>query len=56
MDAAFQASREVYADLDAKNPNWKKIYADYSRFMADQVQWEAVAEGSYAQYMAAQKL
>ena len=56
MDAAFKASREVYADLNEKNPNWKKIYADYSRFEADAFQWEGIAEGSYNQYMSAQKL
>nr|WP_248280428.1 TRAP transporter substrate-binding protein DctP [Aromatoleum aromaticum] len=56
MDAAFKASREVYAELNDKNPNWKKIYADYSRFEADAYQWEGIAEGSYDQYMSAQKL
>lgn len=56
MDAAFKASREVYADLNASNPNWKKIYADYSRFQADAYQWAGVAEGSFDQYMGAQKL
>lgn len=56
MDAAFKASREVYAELNEKNPNWRKIYADYSRFQADAYQWAGVAEGSYDQYLAAQKL
>src|SRR5690606_20972692 len=56
MDAAFKASREVYAELNEKNANWKKVYPDYSRFLADQVQWESVAEGNYAQYLASQKL
>ena len=56
MDGAFKASREVYAELNEKNANWKKIYPDYSRFLADAVQWESVAEGNYAQYLAAQKL
>ncbi|NMG29761.1 twin-arginine translocation signal domain-containing protein [Aromatoleum evansii] len=56
MDAAFKASREVYAELNDKNPNWKKIYDDYSRFMKEQYQWTAIAESSYDQYMAAQKL
>ena len=39
MDAAFKAAQEVYKELDEKNPNWKKIYPDYSRFLAQQVQW-----------------
>jgi TRAP-type mannitol/chloroaromatic compound transport system substrate-binding protein len=56
MDAAFKASREVYAELNDKNPNWKKVFPDYSRFLAEQVQWEAVAEGNYASYLSGQKL
>ncbi|MCC4116499.1 TRAP transporter substrate-binding protein [Aromatoleum toluclasticum] len=56
MDAAFKASREVYAELNDKNPHWKKIYDDYSRFMKEQYQWSAIAESSYDQYMSAQKL
>jgi len=56
MDAAFKASREVYAELNDKNPNWKKIYPDYSRFLADQYQWQPIADGSFDQYMAGQKL
>ena len=56
MDAAFKASREVYAELDQTNPNWRKIFPDYSRFLAEQVQWEAVAEANYFQYLAARTL
>jgi TRAP-type mannitol/chloroaromatic compound transport system substrate-binding protein len=56
MDAAFKARNEVYAELNDTNPHWKKIYADYSRFLADQYQWAPIAEGSFDQYMAAQKL
>jgi TRAP-type mannitol/chloroaromatic compound transport system substrate-binding protein len=51
MDAAFKASREVYAELNESNPNWRKIYGDYSRFLAEQYEWEPIAEGSYNQYM-----
>ena len=56
MDAAFKASREVYAELNETNPNWRKIYSDYARFHSEQIQWEPVAEGSYNQYMGSQKL
>lgn len=51
MDAAFKARNEVYAELNAKNPAWKKIYADYARFHADQNRWFPIAEGSYDAYM-----
>lgn len=56
MDAAFKARNEVYAELNDTNANWKKIYADYERFLRDQYQWQPLAEGSFDQYMAAQKL
>lgn len=56
MDAAFKARGEVYTELNDTNPTWKKIYADYARFHADQVLWFQIAEGSYDQYMAGQKL
>ena len=56
MDAAFKGSRQVYAELNEKNANWRKIYGDYMGFMANQYQWLPLAEGSYDQYVAAQKL
>ena len=56
MDAAFKASREVYAELNESNANWRRIYADYTRFHSDQLQWEPIAEGTYNQYMAGRKL
>ena len=56
MDAAFKASREVYAELNETNANWRRIYGDYARFLSEQVQWEPIAEGSYNQYMTSLKL
>lgn len=56
MDAAFKARREVYDELNEKNPKWRKVFADYEAFMRDGFQWEGIAEGSYNQYMSAQKL
>jgi len=26
----------LYAEIGDKNPNWKKVYADYAKFRADQ--------------------
>jgi len=56
MDAAMKARNEVYTELNDTNANWKKVFGDYSNFMAEQYQWLPLAEGSYDQYMAAQKL
>ena len=51
MDAAYKATQEVYAELSAKNPNWKKIYEDYAAFGREEHQWFRFAEGSFDSYM-----
>ena len=56
IDAAFKASQDVYAELNAKNPNWKKVYDDWSKFRADQVLWFRLTEREFDNFMAAQKL
>jgi TRAP-type mannitol/chloroaromatic compound transport system substrate-binding protein len=56
MDAAFKAAEALYADLAAKNPNWKKVWDDWSKFRSDQVLWFRVAEREFDNFMAAQKL
>jgi TRAP-type mannitol/chloroaromatic compound transport system substrate-binding protein len=56
MDAAFKAANELYADLSAKNANWKKVYEDWVKFRNDQVLWFRVAEREFDSFMASQKL
>jgi TRAP-type mannitol/chloroaromatic compound transport system substrate-binding protein len=56
MDAAFKYSQEHYAELSAKNPNWKKVYADYAAFRKEQNLWFRFAEAGFDSYMQAQKL
>ncbi len=51
MDAAYKASLEVYAELSAKNPNWKKIYTDYAAFRDEENQWFRFAEMGFDSYM-----
>jgi TRAP-type mannitol/chloroaromatic compound transport system substrate-binding protein len=51
MDACYKASQELFAETSAKNPEFKKIYDDYKKFMADQNLWHRIAEGSYSSYM-----
>ena len=36
MDAAFKESMALYEEIGTKNPGWKKIYGDYSKFRAEQ--------------------
>ncbi|MCS6945450.1 MAG: TRAP transporter substrate-binding protein [Sutterellaceae bacterium] len=56
MEAAYKTAEAVYAELAAKNPNWKKIWDDWSRFRSDQVLWFRVAEREFDNFMSAQKL
>ncbi len=56
MDTAFKESMALYSELSAKNPNWKKVYADYSKFRADQNMWFRFAEAGFDDFMQAQKL
>ncbi|MCM8596537.1 TRAP transporter substrate-binding protein [Accumulibacter sp.] len=51
MDASYKAAMELYAETSAKNPDFKKVYDDYKKFMDDQNLWFRVAEGSYANFM-----
>jgi TRAP-type mannitol/chloroaromatic compound transport system substrate-binding protein len=56
MDAAFKESMALYSDISAKNPNWKKIYEDFSAFRRDQNLWFRFAEAGFDDFMQAQKL
>ncbi|MFN5120791.1 MAG: TRAP transporter substrate-binding protein, partial [Bradyrhizobium sp.] len=46
MDAAFRAAREHYSELNARNPNWKKVYEDYSSFQRDANLWFRFTEAT----------
>ncbi len=56
MDAAFKSAMTVYADLNATNPEWKKIYEDYSSYRRDANLWFRFSEASFDDFMQAQKL
>ena len=56
MNAAFKASMALYDELSAKNESWKKIYADYSKFRAEQNLWFRFTEASFDKFMQEQKL
>jgi TRAP-type mannitol/chloroaromatic compound transport system substrate-binding protein len=56
MDAAYKASLEVYAENEAKSPEWKKIYADFRTFQRDQVLWFRFAESRFDSFMSTLKL
>jgi TRAP-type mannitol/chloroaromatic compound transport system substrate-binding protein len=56
MNAAFKEAMALYSELSAKNENWKKIYADFSKFRADQNLWFRFTEATFDKFMQSQKL
>ena len=56
MEASFKASNAIYQELSDKNANWKKVYADWSKFRNDQVLWFRFAEAGFDNFMQLQKL
>jgi TRAP-type mannitol/chloroaromatic compound transport system substrate-binding protein len=53
---AFKQAMAVYAEIGAKNADWAKIYADYSKFRAEQNLWFRFTEATFDRFMQAQKL
>jgi TRAP-type mannitol/chloroaromatic compound transport system substrate-binding protein len=52
MEAAFAASNELYAELSAKSPKFKKVYDGWRQFRNEEILWFRVAEGSFDNFMA----
>jgi TRAP-type mannitol/chloroaromatic compound transport system substrate-binding protein len=46
----------LYEELRQSNPNWKKIYDDYSAFRKDQNLWFRFTEAQFDRYMQSAKL
>ena len=53
MAAAYKAAHELYDETAAKNSKFKKIYDSWKKFRDDQLQWFAVAENRYDNFMQA---
>jgi TRAP-type mannitol/chloroaromatic compound transport system substrate-binding protein len=53
---AVKASQEVYAELNASNPAWKKIFDDYATYRRDANLWFRFTEAAFDDFMQAQKL
>ena len=51
MQASFKAATELYNEISATNPNFKKVYASMSEFTNDGYQWWQVAELGYDSFM-----
>ena len=51
MQAAYKASFEVYDEIAAKNPKFKKIYEAWKAFREDQYLWFRVAENTFENFV-----
>ncbi len=56
LDLAYKESMALYAEISAKNPNWKTVYEDYAAFRKDQNLWFRFTEARFDSFMQAQKL
>ena len=56
MDAGFKASMEVFAEYEAKSPEFKKIHQSMRTFQRDQLLWARYSELRFDNYMATVKL
>jgi TRAP-type mannitol/chloroaromatic compound transport system substrate-binding protein len=53
MDASWDASQKVYAEVTAKNPRFKMVFDNYMGYRDQLVPWFRVAEAAYDQYLGA---
>jgi len=53
MDACYKTANEVYAEMSASSPMFKKIYESHMSFRDSEIPWFRLAEGSYDQFVAA---
>lgn len=55
LEAAFNASKEVYADISSKNEWFKKIYEDQAAFKKEGYLWMQLSEYTYDTFMMIQQ-
>ncbi len=51
LEACFNAAMELYAEISAKNPKFKKVYDQWRPFRIDQALWSRVAEGTFDNFI-----
>jgi TRAP-type mannitol/chloroaromatic compound transport system substrate-binding protein len=54
MQAAYKAAFEIYDDLAANNPKWKKVYEPWSKFREEEYLWFRVSENTFENFVYAQ--
>jgi TRAP-type mannitol/chloroaromatic compound transport system substrate-binding protein len=55
LEACFNASKEVYADISGKNEWFKKIYEDQVAFKKEGYLWMQLSEYTYDTFMMIQQ-
>ena len=55
MAACFEAAKETYAEIGAKNAAFKTIYDSLMAFRADAYLWQQVSEATYDNFMMSQQ-
>ena len=55
LEACFKAANEVYAEIGAKNADFKKIWDNMKAFRGEDYLWSQVAEGTYDTFMMVQQ-
>ena len=52
MEACYASAQELYAEISAKNPKFKKVYDQWKPYRAEQLLWSRIAEGGFDNFMA----
>ncbi len=55
LDASFEATKQVYAELSAKNADFKKLLDSMLKYRNDAFLWEQIADFSFDFYMMQQQ-
>ncbi|WP_138469200.1 TRAP transporter substrate-binding protein [Poseidonocella sp. HB161398] len=55
MEACFKAAGELYDELNASNPAWKKIFDSMMEFRGETFLWQQVAEFGFDYFMMAKQ-
>ena len=52
IDAAFDAAEQLYAEIGAANPRFKKLHEAWNAYRREETLWFRVNESQYDSYMA----
>ena len=55
MTACFEAAKESYAEIGARNATFKTVYDSMAAFRSDAFLWEQVSEATYDNFMMSQQ-